>query len=259
MANTRKDHLDVVVRKAKGGEELSLATFDIADLVSLLVQVEPLFYPGKKKDRPVIALELAEGSVVARLSTLPQGVKTAEGILSLVHQHQSLEGLDRDTARAVSGLLDWARKRDCEIRFRKDSETLLVLGPATNLKPPKEIWYAVELYLRGTVVDAGGKTQPNIHLQTDDYGLVRIRTDEAFLASLEQNILYKQVEARVKGKRNLHTKELHPDELKLISRRDMPVKEYLKMLAERASEHWKDVEDIDQWLAEIRYGEATEE
>lgn len=262
---TGKDHIDVVVSKADADEALTLANFDIADLATLLVQMEPLFYPGKKKDRPVISLQLAEGSVVVRLTTLLQGVKTAEGILSLVHEHQSLEGLEQDTARAVMGLQDWAKKSGCEIRFRKKEGTvLLTLDPATQLKIPRETWYTVELYLRGTVVDAGGKHVSNIHLQTDDYGLVRIEVDPEYLAGLAENILYKKVEARVKGKRNLHTKELDLDEMKLISLRLLsplgePVSAYLEKLAKKASEHWKDVENIDRWLAEIRYGETTEE
>lgn len=259
---TRKDHIDVVVRKTAGGEPLTLANFDIADLAMLLTRVEPLFYPGKKKDRPIISLKLDEGSVVARLTTLPQGVKTAEGILALVSEHRSLQGLERDTAQAILGLLDWVRKSTCEIRFRKKSgESLLVLDPATRLEVPEDKWYDVELYLRGTVVDAGGKHVSNLHLQTEDYGLVRIEVDPEYLAGLEENILYKQVVARVTGRKNLAEHKLDLQSLKLLELSILKhydadsFKSYLNELREKAASHWEDVIDVDKWLQEIRYGD----
>ena len=52
------------------------------------------------------------------------------------------------------------------------------------------------------------KEKANIHLDTKDYGLLKVASDKAILKDYESNPLYKDYGIRATGKQNVNTGEL---------------------------------------------------
>ncbi|WP_024891717.1 hypothetical protein [Luteimonas huabeiensis] len=66
-------------------------------------------------------------------------------------------------------------------------------------------WVPVEKYLRGVVVDLGGKTSPNVHLDLGSGRAVKIAATQKLLAEEKENRLYKQALLHVSAEENLKT------------------------------------------------------
>ena len=111
-----------------------------------------------------------------------------------------------------------------------------------------------EIYLYGTLTDAGGKDKSNIHLDTKEYGQVTIDADKEYLRSVEENLLYKEYGVMTRGKQSLATGEIDLSSLKLISlqgHRPVYDEAYLGDLIAKASKSWTGV-DVDGFLSELR-------
>ena len=134
----------------------------------------------------------------------------------------------------------------------KDGE--LRITPQTHYRRSEEIWVDAEVYLYGTLTDAGGKDKSNIHLDTKEFGQVTIDADKDYLKNLTENLLYKEYGVRAKGKQSLATGEIDMSSLKLISLRGFrPVydENYLNGLIAKASKSWEGV-DVERFLSDLR-------
>ena len=65
------------------------------------------------------------------------------------------------------------------------------------------VWVPVEKYLLGTVVDWGGKSSPNVHLDLGNGKTVTIASTQKMLADEKENHLYKQALLHVGAEENL--------------------------------------------------------
>ncbi|MBK8950045.1 MAG: hypothetical protein IPM68_14700 [Flavobacteriales bacterium] len=133
-----------------------------------------------------------------------------------------------------------------ETELRVDRSTAYFGSEATVLE--------TEVYLYGKVTDAGGKENPNIHLQVEGQGIFKIDTEESFLAGLEQNILYHQLGVRALGRQNVQTGEIERGSLKLLELIDYDQRyedDYLTRLQTKAKGWLKDI-DPDQYLNDVR-------
>lgn len=114
-----------------------------------------------------------------------------------------------------------------------------------------------EFYLYGELTNAGGKNNPNIHLDTKEHGTLRIAVDKDYLKQGEKNLLYKKFGVRAIGRQNLQTFEMDPNSLRFIELLDLDAtysQSYLDNLLRRAAPAWADVNDADTWLEELRGG-----
>ena len=128
-------------------------------------------------------------------------------------------------------------------------------GYCCFFKQSENVWVNTELYLYGEITDAGGKNEPNIHLQRKNHEqILKIACDKKLLSSQTTNLLYKTSGIRVSAKQNLLTGELDLKSLKAIEiiKYDPTYnKNYLSSLVEEASPSWKGI-DVDKWLQEQR-------
>ena len=105
------------------------------------------------------------------------------------------------------------------------------------------------------MVDAGGKTNPNLHLDTEEFGVPSIAVEKHVLKHSKENLLYKKFGVRVLGKQSIQTFEIDRScltFLELLNYEADYSADYLDQLAQKAQPSWRDVTDIDAWLAEIR-------
>ena len=130
----------------------------------------------------------------------------------------------------------------------------LRITPQTNYRRSSEVWVDAEVYLYGTLTDAGGKDKSNIHLDTKEYGQVTIDSDKEYLKNIRENLLYKEFGVRAQGKQSLATGEIDMSSLRLISLHGYrPVfdENYLNGLIAKASKSWAGV-DVDSYMSDLR-------
>jgi hypothetical protein len=125
----------------------------------------------------------------------------------------------------------------------------------THYERSETLWAEAEFYLYGVLTNAGGKKNPNIHLDTQEFGSLTITTDKEFLAGEDRNLLYKNFGVRVKGRQNLQSFEMDRNSLEFIDLIDYDTSysdSYLDKLMKRAAPAWESITDPDAWLEDLR-------
>jgi len=217
-----------------------------------------MLYPSSKKDRPLIAYDVEEGSVKHIFKTSIQAVIGFSAVLAQVEANNTIDFLDYRTARALENVQKFSIEKDYQFEFKtslkKNYE--LIISPRTKFYMSENFWVDAEFYFYGVLKDAGGKTKANIHIDTADLGYIQIETGEEFLRNQEVNLLYKHYGVRAVGKQNLETGEIDKKSLKLIELIDYNPKfdqEYLNDLIRKAKPKIKSI-DVDDWLTSLRGG-----
>lgn len=247
---------EVRIEGKKGVREMSPDQFDIRELKGLLDEVEVLLFPNDRRERPVISYRVEEGSVVNLFRTGMQAVLSLGAVIGMVHAKQSLDGLEPRTAKAFETFQRWAIEKDYTFTLYTSLNPAdkLVVDRSTNLIRSEAAVVETELYLYGKVTDAGGKENPNIHLQVEGQGMYTVQAKESFLADLENNILYHTVGIRAIGRQNVQTGEIERGSLQLIELIDYDLRfedSYLAKLQDKAKSWLKDI-DPDQYLNDVR-------
>ena len=85
---------------------------------------------------------------------------------------------------------------------------LLAVDARTNLTKVDDVWVQVEKYLHGKVVDMGGKTKANVHLELENGQTLTVSSSHELLAQDERNRLYRPALLHVTAEENLATGEL---------------------------------------------------
>lgn len=218
--------------------------------------MESILFSGNKKQRPVITYSIESGSVRHIFKTSFQSIVAVSAILANVLETGSIDKLELPTARAIEKLQSDAISKNYEFTI-STSEWRggeLKITPQTHYRRSEEMWVDAEIYLYGTLTDAGGKDKSNIHLDTKEYGQVTIDADKEYLRNIEENLLYKEYGVRARGKQSLATGDIDLSSLKLISLQGYrPVYDeaYLNGLIAKASKSWAGV-DVDSFLSELR-------
>ena len=121
------------------------------------------------------------------------------------------------------------------------------------MKRTENLWVDAEVYYYGVLVDAGGKTKSNIHLDTKD-GLIKIDADKDILQKIKGNPLYRKFGVRAKAKQNIITGAIDSSSLKLIEMLEFEPKfdlAYLEKKIATSTPVWSGV-NVDEFLQEIR-------
>ena len=252
-------HIEIRINGRKGNIDVSLDTFDIKEVMSVLEQVEALLFPNDKANRPTISYAIEQGSVSNVFKTSMQAVISFNAVIGQVNINQNIDFLDLPTARAIESFQDTALKKDYSFSISTSlaNTAELKIDKSTYFFRNSAIWADAEFYFYGKITNAGGKDKANIHLTTDDLGTIRIETPIEYLESQEVNILYKTFGVRAKGKQHSETGEIDKSSLEFVEIVDYHTnfdEVYLNNLIGKASKKWKHIQDPDAWLRELRGG-----
>ncbi len=259
MAET-KGYIQIHIVGKDGNTPLSPTVYDIKELREMLEDVEGLLYPNNnKRQRPVISYEMLEGSVIHRFFTNLQTVVQFGAVIALVAQNQTLDGLELQTATAFENIQKIAKARNYTFDFStsqdKSGESLMI-SAQTDFRRSENLWAESEFYFYGSVVNAGGKKDPNIHLDVKGVGMITIAAPREYLRKQEKNLLYHECGVRARGKQNVETGEIDGKSLELLELIDYSPKfdeKYLNSLIDNAYPRLKDI-DPNAWMKEMRGG-----
>ncbi len=251
-------YIEIKIKGLKGNLELTPDNYDIREVIGILEQAENLLFPGEKKERPIISYKQEPGSVRHLLQTGMQAIIGFTAILGQVSASQNIDFLELNTAKAIETFQDTAVKKDYIITLRTSLQesSELRIDKTTRYYRTSNVWADAEFYFYGKITNAGGKEKVNIHLMTDDLGIIRIDTPQETLEHLEENILYKSYGIRALGKQNTESGEIDKGSLRFVEMIDYSPRydnDYLQKLRNKAST-WLNTINPDEWLRDIRGG-----
>ena len=238
------------------GMPISPTNYDIKDLRNLLDDIEAMLNPDKKKTRPTISYRVEEGCIKHIFSTSKQKVIALSAVLGVVASQGNLSGLEMTTSKAIENIQNISKERNfiVDIYTSIGENPVLSITPQTDYKIDAGVWADGEFYFYGILTDAGGKKEPNIHLDVEGQTIV-ISTNKEALSKLEKNPLYKSYGVRVRGRQKTDTGEIDRKSLSLIELINYSPNyndAYLKSLISKAPPSWEGIEDVDNWIQELR-------
>ncbi len=248
--------LDIHIHGQRGSLKLTPESYDVAEILEVLIGIEDILYPGQKKDRPTIAYDLQEGSVRHVFRTGVQAIIAVTAILGQVQSASSIDFLELKTAKAIESLQRISAERDyvIEVRTSLSVGAPLTITPTTKYVRSESTWVEAEFYFYGELTNAGGKAKSNIHLDTREFGSLTLDTPKGVLASGKENILYRHYGVRATGMQNLETGEFDRTSLRFVDfveHNPTYNEDYLDGLISRAAETWKGV-DTTALLDDLR-------
>jgi DNA-binding transcriptional MerR regulator len=239
-----------------GQRRFSREDVDIAEIREMLSDVETFLYPNRndKTSRPHISYRIEEGSAIHQFNLPLTFVLFFNSLTSEIANRKSIEFLEPKRAEIIEKWQKMAKERSLELTLSNSSNTTqsLTINRETNYYLAVTEWVETELYLYGEIFDEGGKSTPNIHIETKEYGIQKIESTKEQLAS-DDNKLYKVYGVRVWGKQNIITGAIK--DLKFIEFINYNPKydsQELDILIAKASKNWAVVPNTDEWLKQIR-------
>jgi hypothetical protein len=252
-------YIEIRISGSKGNIALAPDIYDIREVITMLENTENLLYSGDKGERPIISYKIEEGSVKHIFRTSVQYIIGFNAIIGQINQVQNIDFLDSKTAKAIENIQDIATKKDYVFSLSTSvaSTNEIKIDKSTRFRRTESIWADAEFYFYGKVTNAGGKDRANIHINTEEFGTIRIETPISFLEQYDENILYKSFGVRVIGKQHSETGEIDKSTLKFIELVDYQPRydiDYLESLRKKATNSWLGKLDPDSWLREVRGG-----
>jgi len=250
--------IEIKVTGDKGVKQLSPDNYDVREIVSMLENIEDLLYPTNRKDRPLISYSIQAGSIRHVFRTNSQAIIGLSAILDQVQKSKSIDFLEMRTAQALENLQNFSYQKnyDFEITTSVDKSFSFKIKPQSKYFRTENIWMDAEFYFYGMITNAGGKNKASIHLDTEEFGRLIIKTDKDYLKIREENVLYKKFGIRAIAKQNIETGEIDKTSLTLIELIDFNPEydeNYLRRLIKKARKNWKGV-DPDEWVSNLRGG-----
>jgi hypothetical protein len=251
--------LEIKVSGSRGNLDLNPDSYDIREIMFILENAENLLHAGDHKDRPTISYRIEAGSVKHIFRTSMQFIIGFNALIGQISEGQSIDFLSLNTAKAIENIQYAAAKKDYTFRIQTSvpNTNELVVDKSTRYYRTEAFWADAEFYFYGKVTNAGGKERANIHVHTEELGIVRIQTPITFLEEYDENLLYKSMGIRASGKQHSETGEIDAASLKFIELVDYQPKYdklYLQSLRDKAKRSWLGDIDPDHWLRDIRGG-----
>ncbi len=252
-------YIKILIRGSKGHLDLTPDNYDLRGIREVLEPADSLLVPSDKKDRPPISYQLEKGSVRHIFKTSIQYIIGFNAIIGQVSKNHSIDFLDLSTVRAFETFQDIALKRNYsfEIKTSVPNSNSVKIDKSTSFNRSETIWADAEFYFYGKVTSMGGKEKSNIHILTEDLGVIIIQTNKEYLEQLENNLLYKTYGIRAMGKQHSETGEIDRSNLKFIELIDYHPKydeDYLKKLRDKARNSWLKNIEPGKWLKDVRGG-----
>lgn len=249
-------------------DQLTFAVDDLIDGIEVSPEHVPLsllgdfqeevadFLRGTKRevDTSKLIVAIKTGSLAMRMPSLPQASSLWADI-NLLENEMSLDRIDPVRARILRKWQANARKhRDRRYKlFIGSTDRSLIIDAETVLISDDSFWAETEKYIVGKVMDIGGKTKPNLHLELENGKSIVISATQDQLASSSENSLYRSVIVHILAEENVITGKLRNLRLQNFDSFNPHFDEIeFETVVQKGTQAWKGISDHNAWLDQIR-------
>lgn len=238
--------------------ELSPARVPLALLGEFQKDVKEFLVGTEREVDPTqVQISIEEGS----LKFVAFGLIAATTLWGDLESLQHADALNRINSKRADVIERWqvAAKSNPSRRYvviDQDKRPIFSVDNTTDYHQIEDVWVNVEKYLYGRIVDWGGKTKPNVHLELQTGKTLTVESSQDLIAQEHQNLVYKQALLHVSAEENLFTGDLRS--LRLLAfehHRPTYDDNEFRQMVERGSQAWKGVENATLWLEGLRGNE----
>lgn len=205
-----------------------------------------------------VLISVEDGS----LALVATGLMAATTLWADLERLKSPDSLNLIDAKRAVVVERWqmAARQNPHRKYRvADSTTQvrLAVDASTDFRRVEEVWVSVEKYIHGKVVDLGGKTKPNVHLETEDGTVMVVSASQALLANEEQNRLYRSALLHISAEENLQTGAIRNPVLLAFEAHQPAFDEAeFRQMVQQGTAAWSDVPNATDWVEDLRGGRA---
>ena len=211
---------------------------------------------GRDIDPMQVQVAVEEGS----LCLVASGLLAATSLWADLEHLKSPDSLNLIDSKRASVVEHWqtAARQNLKRRYQvvdRDAKFGFSVDSSSQFRRVEEVWVHVEKYLHGKVLDLGGKTRPNVHLEVEGGVTLMVAASQELLAKEEQNHLYRPALLHVTAEENLLTGALR--NLRLLAfeaHQPSYDDDEFKRMVERGTQAWADVPDSAAWVETLRGG-----
>ena len=201
---------------------------------------------------------ITEGSLKLISVVAPLIAASFNGDMEKLARLQDFDAISQKRAQVIENWQARAAKSDSKRRYsiapnavRPDAAVILISRDSEFRHRQMDSWVRSEKYLIGRVVDLGGKTKPNVHLELPSGKSVKIEASESQLEGADY--LYKTVTLNVNAMEHIHTGALHDLRLISVVRPSKVIdEEKLKSLWQKGREAWVGITNPTEWVEKLR-------
>lgn len=217
------------------------------------------FLKGSSRDVDPMQVQIAiESGSLALVASELLSASSLWHDLDRLQQTESLDQIDRKRAEVMERWQAAVRQsgyRRYAVGERTRPEILHVDAQSNFRRVEEDAWVVVEKYLYGRVVDLGGKTKANVHLELEGGITLKVASAHDLLEKEDRNRLYRPALLHVTAEENLHTGELRNLRLLAFEQYDPTYDESeVKRMVERGTRAWADVKNASEWVENLREG-----
>lgn len=251
METTGKIYVQVLAASSGRIESASaikeLLTLCDSMLQTLLNEGEPK--PAYNIMSPPLRIEVVVGeSACHRLSNYLKALD-GEPFRTSRHANGAL-------GNALSRLQRFAVTRDVMLEVSSNASSAKATLSRVYTSGNRKQWVDAEIYLRGILTSAGGRSHPFVKLDTGMPRQLRIEATQKQIAGVKQNPIYKECTVRTHAKMNAYTNSVDSDSLEAVELIDFSKEidtEALEKAIELATQHFADNEPLTE-LISLRKG-----
>lgn len=194
------------------------------------------------------------------LMLVASGLLAATTLWADFERLQSADSLSLIDPKRAAVVERWqaAARQNPNRKYRVADEVTkisLFVDASTDFRKLEEVWVSVEKYVHGRVVDWGGKTKPNVHLEMDDGTVLKIAAAQNLLASEEQNRLYRSALLHITAEENLLTGAIrNPNLIAFEAHQPVFDQAEFDQMVHRGTAAWSGVANATDWLEDLRGG-----
>lgn len=249
------DELSFAISDRIEDVELSPARVPLALLGEFQKDVsEFLRGAGRDIDPTQVHVSIEEGSLAFRAL----GLVAATTLWIDLESLKFPDALSRIDAKRATVVERWqsAAKSNPARRYMvagQDKKIIFSVDNTTDYRQAEDAWVSVEKYLHGKIVDWGGKTKANVHLELQTGKTLIVESSQDLIAQEQQNLVYKRALLHVTAEENLLTGDLRNLRLLAFEHHHPSYDDNeFKQMVERGTRAWEGVDDASEWLESLR-------
>lgn len=211
---------------------------------------------GRDVDPMQVQVSVEEGS----LAFVASGLIAATTLWADLEHLKSPDSLGLIDSRRAVVVERWqsAARLNPNRRYavlEQDRKTVFSVNYSTNYQRVGDAWVSVEKYLHGKIVDWGGKTKANVHLELANGKTLTVESSQNLIAQEEHNLVYRMALLHVTAEENLATGDLRNLRLLAFEHHHPAYDEdEFKRMVDRGTKAWADVPDSAAWVETLRGG-----
>lgn len=205
-------------------------------------------------DPTEVMVSVEEGS----LALVATGILSAMTLWSDIERLQLPDSLSSIDSKRAAVIERWqaAARQNPHRKYKvvdSSKQIRIFVDSSSDFRRIEDAWVHVEKYIPGQVVDWGGKTRANVHLETEGGSILVVSATQELLAKEEQNRLYRQALLHISAEENLLTGDLrNPRLLGFESHQPAFDEEEFARMVNRGTDAWANVPNSTEWLENLR-------